>query len=153
MAPVKNISKRKPAAGVSAAKKSKKVKINPLENPPMKITAQDLFGSDSEHEEEGTVSKPGNEPPRQLYSYFTRRVANGYARQLSETKRGSYYVELKIYNTQEVEKIAPVNRWRHSVLTIKTKASDDSECWPHVKEFVAACRRDFKNCPTAFITQ
>lgn len=155
----KKRTKRKTPAKPSS---SKKLKINPIASPPSKATAKDLFGSDSEDGDDGdddnkecpdrrSDSKKGNKTIPPLYSYITRRIANGYARQLSETKEGSHYVELKIYNTVEAEKVSPINRWRHSIITVKMKTNEDTEVWQHIKGVVGAARRSFRNCPTSFI--
>lgn len=136
----------KPSEESSSAKKSKTM-ISPV-TPPARVTATELFGEDSDNEESITPAhrphKTGNIPP--LYSYFTRRMAKGYSRQISETKEGKYYVEVKIYNTEEIKKIMPINRWRSAITTIKTKLDDNKESWVHLKEFVKATQNDFKNC-------
>lgn len=130
----------------SRPKKSKTI-ISPV-TLPARVTAKELFGEDSGNEESVTPTprsyKTGNIPP--LYSYFTRRMAKGYSRQISETKEGKYYVEVKIYNTEEIKKILPINRWRSAITTIKTKLDDSKESWVHLKEFVKSTQNDFKNC-------
>lgn len=135
----------------TSAKKSKQV-VSPV-TPSARVTASELFGEDSDNEESVTPTqrphKTGNIPP--LYSYFTRRMAKGYSRQISETKEGKYYVEVKIYNTEEIKKVMPINRWRSAITTIKTKLDENKESWPHLKEFVKATQNDFKNCPITCI--
>lgn len=134
-----------------SAKKSKPI-ISPV-TLPARVTAGELFGEDSD--DEGSVTrtqssiKTGNIPP--LYSYFTRRMAKGYSRQISETKEGKYYVEMKIYNTDEIKKIMPINRWRSAITTIKTKLDENKESWHHIKEFIKSTQKDFKNCPLTHI--
>lgn len=137
---------------VSTSKKSKTV-INPI-TPPARITSQDLFGQDSDDEPKSEpsqgCSKTGKAIPP-LYSYYTKRESKGYSRQISETKKGKYYVELKIYDAEEIKKIQPMNRWRHSIITIKTQVNDDHNSWRYVKDFVKATHADFKNCPVALL--
>lgn len=123
----------------STSKKSK---------PATKPTASDLFGSDSEDENlEATGKKI-----QPIYSYITRRLANGFSRQIDEKKSGSYYTELKIYKCDDIERVAPVNRWRHSIMTIKNKCDTESESWKHLNEYVKSVRKEFNDCPRTFIS-
>lgn len=130
---------------------SKKLKINPVSNI-SKPTAHDLFGSDSEEEPVPEITKKGKKPAP-VYSYFTRRLANGFSRQSNETKSGSHFVEIKIYKTTEIENVLPVNRWPHSIITIKNQIDEGSETWRVLSELIGVTRKDFKKCPPAFISQ
>lgn len=119
----------------------------------VKATARDLFGSDSDdddHELDRGSTAGKKIPP--IYSYITRRLANGFSRQIDENKIGSYYVELKIYNSDEIERVPPVNRWRHSVITIKNKTNSDTESWKHLNGFIKETRKEFKNRTPTFIS-
>lgn len=98
----------------SASKKSKTA---------AKPTAQDLFGSDSD-DDNGEVTTGKKIQP--IYSYITRKIANGFSRQIDEKKTGNYYIDLKIYRCEDIERVTPVNRWRHSVMTIKNKCETES---------------------------
>lgn len=81
--------------------------------------------------------------PPMIYSYVTRRLANGFSCQIDENKKGAFYIELKVYKCAEIERIQPVNRWRHSVITIKNKTNEDSESWRHLNEFIISTRRKY----------
>lgn len=119
--------------------------------PPPRLTSSDLFGEDSDAEPPKTsnaATKTGIPP---LHSYFTRRQAKGYTRQMSETKEGRFYIELKIYNAEEVQKIMPINRWRYAITTIKIKLDEKNESWCSIKDFVKLTKKDFKNCPISVV--
>ncbi|XP_047026051.1 uncharacterized protein LOC124644833 [Helicoverpa zea] len=131
----------------STSKKGKTV-IRPI--PPItKSTAREVFGSDSDDD---AVDAPAEKKPPMIYSYVTRRLANGFSRQIDENKKGAFYIELKVYKCDEIERIQPVNRWRHSVITIKNKTDEDSESWRHLNEFIISTRREFKRCTPTFIS-
>lgn len=126
--------------------------ISPI--PPLpKTTARDLFGADSEDEDEPAehaASKSGKKI-QPMYSYFTRKIARGYSRQSDENKVGSHYIELKIYKCDEIKNVLPLNRWRHAIVAIKNRTNDNTEAWRRLSEFVAATRKEFRENPPTFI--
>lgn len=130
-----------------APKKKKTPIIKPISSV-MKPSVSDLFGSDSEEEDAPIPLEPKKGTP--IYSYITRRLANGNSRQINESKTGSHYVELKVYSCNEIQNVQPMNRWRHSVVTIKNRTDTDTEAWSRLTDFIAATRREFKNCPPTF---
>lgn len=133
----------------SSGSRPKKVKINPVQKP--HVTAKELFGSDSEDEEDDS-SKSVPASSGKLLSYMSRRLANGVSRQGHPTKTGTHYVELKVYRTDEIQKIAPVNRWRQAIVTIKNQTDDTGEAWQHLANFIIATRKEFKTCPPTFVS-
>lgn len=130
----------------TATKKSKVI-INPI-RPVMKPTMQDLFGSDSE--EDVIVAPEETRKGTPIYSYITRRLANGISRQCNDKKTGSHYVELKVYSCNEIQNVQPINRWRHSVVTIKNRTDTDTEAWARLTDYIIATRKEFKDCPQSF---
>lgn len=138
------------SSGSSQPSTSKKARVNihPIDSS-AKPTAQDLFGSDSEDDQlEQTKGK--NKSP--IYSYITRRLANGFSRQIDESKGGAYYIDLKVYQSDEIERVTPVNRWRYSVLTLKNKTNQNTEAWRHLQAFISASREEFKKCTPTFVS-
>lgn len=113
-----------------------------------RATVRDLFGTDSDDDE---LDHRIGKKIAPIYSYVTRRLANGFSRQINEEKTGSFYIELKIYNSDEIERVPPINRWRHSVLTIKNKTDSDTESWKHLNTFIKETRKEFKKCAPTFI--
>lgn len=147
----KENKKRKPSSTSSSqpstSKKSKPT-IHPI-TPVTKSTARELFGSDSDDDEIDVVVEKKSPP---IYSYITRRLANGFSRQMNEQKRGEFYIELKVYKCDEIERVQPVNRWRHSVITIKNKCDENSESWHRLNAYITSTRKEFKKCVPTFIS-
>lgn len=108
-----------------------------------KSSARDVFGSDSD--DDGTVL-PGNKKNLPICSYFSKRVSGGVSRQTDPNKGGSHYVELKVYNCNEIKHIAPMNRWRHAIISVKNRTDENTQAWAHLSEFIKATRREFKGC-------
>ncbi|KAJ8709638.1 hypothetical protein PYW08_002795 [Mythimna loreyi] len=127
---------------------SKKQKIHPI-TPVTKATARELFGSDSDDD---ALEITAEKKPPAIYSYITKRLANGFSRQMDEKKKGAFYIEVKIYRSDEIERVQPVNRWRHSIITIKNKTDEDSDAWNHMNAFIASTRKEFKNQTPTFIS-
>lgn len=144
----KRSSTTEPVAGPSKIKKPKVRPVPTIAKP----TARDLFGSDSD-DDDAIEPKAKGKKPTPVYSYYTRRLANGYSRQSNEAKAGSHFIEFKLFKTDEIENVQPVNRWRHSIVTIKNKINVDSDTWRVIRELMAVTRKDFKNCPPNFISQ
>lgn len=128
--------------------KVKKPVIKPI--PPKKATVRDIFGTDSEDEDQD--QPVAGKPIQLLQSYMTRRLANGHSRQTCDTKKGSHYIELKVYNCDEIEKVSPMNRWRHAIVCVKNKTDENTEAWQHLTNFIIATRKEFRNCPINFIS-
>ena len=72
--------------------------------------------------------------------------------QTDDKKIGRYYVELKIYDYAEIERIAPMNRWRHSIITLKNQTADGTPAWQHLKEFLNKTCLEFKQSPIEFVS-
>lgn len=132
-------------------KKKKKTIINPI-NSCRRPTSHELFGTDSDEPEEEPAGIASGKKIPPLNSYFTRRIANGISRQSDDRKTGKYYVELKIYNVEEIERVSPINRWRHAILTVKNRTDDRTPAWDRLKEFVGETRKEFKHCPLDFVS-
>lgn len=150
----KSAANKRSRASVGCGSKprgSKKPRINPVPLTDNKLTARDLFGSESEEDDSLKPSTSAGKTSPPIYSYYTKKVEKGYARKISETKQGPYYVEVKVYNCEEIASVPPVNRWRHSIVTIKTKTDTDTEMWRHLKAFTSSVDKDFKNCPVTLI--
>lgn len=118
-----------------------------------RATAQELFGDISDSDEEPQPPpKPKGKTKAPVYNYYTRRLANGHSRQINENKKGSHYIEIKVYKTEEIEHVLPLNRWRHAIVTIKNKINEDSDSWRVLSQLIAATRKDFKDCPPTFVS-
>lgn len=118
----------------------------------MRPTSHDLFGTDSddEQEEEAVASTSGNKIAP-LHSYYTRRVAKGISKQTFENKKGKFFIEVKIYDHDEVERISPINRWRHAIISVKNRTNDDTPAWKYLKDFLKETHKEFKHCPIDYV--
>lgn len=117
-----------------------------------KATSHDLFGTDSDEDELNESSETaGKKSATPLISYFTRRLANGMSRQ-SGPKTGSHFIEVKIYKKSEIENVSPMNRWRHSIITIKNQTNDDTQAWRHLTKFIQCSRKEFGDYPPTFMS-
>lgn len=145
----KRKSKSKPSTSESSRKKTKSSSSSGVSASSSKITAKQLFGSDSEGDDDFVTQEDGKKAP--LLSYINRRVANGYCRQLYPNKSGKQYIELKIYNTSEIEKVSPMNRWRQAIVTIKSQTNTDTEAWRNLSKFIKDTREEYKSYPPTFI--
>lgn len=134
----------------SPTPKKKKPVFKPIA-PVKKPSAHDLFGSDSE-EEEVIVPASSGKKPAPLLSYMTRRLANGYSRQVFDDKPGTHFIDLRIYKCDEIEKVQPMNRWRHSIVCVKNRTDENSDAWQHLANFIIATRKEFRGCPPTFIS-
>lgn len=128
-------------------KKKKAVTINPIT--PVQSTMEDLFGEISEDDQpEPSGSNFPPTPP--LQSVFINRLATGLSKQVLPDKKGTYYVELKVYRSSDIEHMLPINRWRHSVSSLKIQTDSDSTVWQHLANVVTAARKEFRGVPNTF---
>lgn len=104
-----------------------------------------MLGSDSDEPRE---SNYGNE---ELSSYIYRRVANGYTKQYKNNQQGTHYIDLKIYKCNKLENVQPKQRWRKSILTLKTKSDDNARGWHHLVQFLKEIKNEFKDVPINFV--
>lgn len=112
------------------------------------MTATDLLGGESD-EDEDWKKKNGN--GCDLSSYLYRRVTKGYTKQFKNDQEGSQYIDLKVYNCKELDKVKPKQRWRKSILTLKTKSSDNTPAWNCLVQFLKEIKLQFKDVPTTFV--
>ncbi|XP_047994124.1 formin-like protein 3 [Leguminivora glycinivorella] len=139
--------KKKSKPSTSSASSSKRVRIAPVK--PRHGTAAELFGADSD--DEGLeANQPAGEG--KLLSYISRRLANGFARQTNPDKKGTHFVEVKVYKCDDIEKVTPVNRWRHAVVNIKNRTDDNTEAWRHLANFIHATRKEYRTCAPSFVS-
>lgn len=141
-------SKKKDAVSTSHQQRSskKKLAIRPITKP-ARVSAKDLFGEDS-GDEQVPAQKVDTIPP--LQSVFVNKLATGMSKQVHPKKSGAYYFDLKVYKCEEIEKVAPINRWRHSVASIKCKTDTDTELWQHLTNVVTASRKEFRGLPNVY---
>ncbi|XP_028167277.1 uncharacterized protein LOC114357726 [Ostrinia furnacalis] len=139
---MKKMKAEKREKSKSSSKRTSRVAQEPI----VKASAKDVFGSDSDDEQfEQTVRKTGKMPAK-ITSYFTKRIPQGVSRQSDPNKDGSHFIELKVYRCDEIRNVQPMNRWRHAIISIKNQSDSDTEAWTHLTQFIKATRHEFKNC-------
>lgn len=139
---MKKMKTEKKEKSKTASKRTSSV----VQEPIVKASANDVFGSDSDDEQfKQAMRKPGKTLPK-ITSYFTKRIPQGVTRQSDPDKEGSHFVELKVYRCDEIRKVQPMNRWRHAIITIKNQSDVDTEAWTHLTQFIKATRQEFKYC-------
>ncbi|CAG9790233.1 unnamed protein product [Diatraea saccharalis] len=147
----KKVIKRKSSASASTprADSSKKPNFKPIPEKKNTCTARELFGTDSEDDDNTELLSGKNAP---IVSYISRRLANGQSRQAYDRKPGNYFIDLKVYQCEDIERIQPVNRWRQAIITVKNRINDDSEAWCHLSNFLTSTRKEYRQCPPTFIS-
>lgn len=142
-------SKKTKTPSTSHQSKKKQASIKPIP-PPVRLTSQELFGEDSDEEEDKIEpsSIEGKVPP--IQSIFVNKVATGISKQVSPMKTGTHYIELKVYRSSDIENILPINRWRQAIVTLKCKTDADTDLWQHLSNVVLAARKEFRGVPNTF---
>lgn len=79
-----------------------------------------------------------------LKSFLSRRVRSGYTLQSDPTRRGDYYVELRVYNAREVEPLDE-GRWKHALITYRSMVNQNTIVWTHLQNFINAAKDDFQS--------
>ncbi|KAL4702723.1 hypothetical protein ACJJTC_002451 [Scirpophaga incertulas] len=125
--PAPSTSRAKYAAShqTEPVQKKKKTVINPVHM--KKPTAHDLFGSDND-------------------SQMAIRA------KCMRTNKGSHYIDLRVYTCDDIERVQPMNRWRHSIICVKNRTDNNTEAWQHLVNFISATRKEYRNCASTFIS-
>lgn len=77
-----------------------------------------------------------------LKSVLSRRGSSGYTVQTDPTRRGDYYIELRVYNTREVESLP--DKWKHSIVTYKSGINQNTIVWQNLHRLIDSARDEFK---------
>lgn len=78
-----------------------------------------------------------------LRSYLSRRVGSGYTLQSDPTRRGDYYIELRVYNTKEIEALG-TDRWKRALVTLRSSTNGDTRIWKAVTQLVVAAKEEYR---------
>lgn len=95
-----------------------------------------LFDSDSEEESAAR-------PPQQLRSSYTKRVADGVVRR-SAVLEGGLYLDLKLYQVDDIKNIHPLKRHEKAVLALRFQADPDSPELTALQQLLQRCKRRFE---------
>lgn len=78
-----------------------------------------------------------------LRSSLSRRTASGISYQQDLTRSGDYYIELRIYNQREAERLGK-DRWKQTLLSYRGSVYTDSSAWRAVGNLVSAAKAEFR---------
>ncbi|XP_063837195.1 uncharacterized protein LOC135086390 [Ostrinia nubilalis] len=81
--------------------------------------------------------------PGRLQSVLTRRVADGVLRRTASLP-GDLFVELRLYNADEIRAVQPKDRWEKAVLSLKYQSSSNAEHLDLLRQFVTRAREAFE---------
>lgn len=81
-----------------------------------------------------------------LSSFFVNRVANGNEKR-SAPLEGEYVVDLKVYRTNDIQGVDPIDAWRKALIRVKLQTTEDSEQWRALQRFVHKTDEIFKEDP------
>lgn len=80
-----------------------------------------------------------------LRNFLSRRTASGFSQQSDPSRRGEYYVELRVFRTRELEPYAAEStRWKRAFVTYKAAVNDGSPVFQAVSRVVSAAKEEFK---------
>lgn len=78
----------------------------------------------------------------QLTSALTRRVADGVLRRTAQLP-GDLFVELRLYNTNDIRGLDPKVRWEKALVALKYQLSADSQEVVQLHKFLKNCKDKF----------
>lgn len=79
-----------------------------------------------------------------LKSFLSRRTGSGYTYQSKPSKRGEYYIEVRISSFSELEALK-TDKWKHSLISFKTAVSEKSPTWNAVTQLVTLVKDEYSN--------
>lgn len=97
----------------------------------------------------GLTHRVTEDQPKALSSYFVNKVANGNEKRVAQCE-GEYLVELKVYRTNDIAAVDPLEAWRKALLRIKLQTREDSELWSALQRLVQKADRIFTEDPKFF---
>lgn len=94
----------------------------------------------SDSEEEGAIRRAANSTP--LTSVLTRRVPDGVVRRL-QNLRGDHFIELKLYKVEDINKVAPLDRWEKAIVNLKLQIDGNAAEVTLINKFLKLCKERF----------
>lgn len=110
---------------------------------PAKKSKKDIF-SILQSEEQATT----NSTPRPASSFITR-VSSGHVRRATNTT-GDYFVELKVYKTEDINSVPQDERYRKALASLKLECADNSKEWDALQKFISTAYLLFENSEPVF---
>ncbi|XP_026737885.1 uncharacterized protein LOC113501078 [Trichoplusia ni] len=104
----------------------------------------DIFGLRHERNDECD----GSSTPV-LSTFFVTRLANGNERRTANTS-GEYYIDLKVYQTNDARETDSQELWRKALLRLKLQTDGDTIQWRKLQAFVQSADELFMKPPTFY---
>lgn len=101
----------------------------------------DIFGLRHERDDECD----GTSAPV-LSTFFVTRIANGSERRTANTS-GQYYIDLKVYQTNDARETDSQELWKKALLRIKFQTEGDTSQWRKLQAFVQSADELFVKPP------
>lgn len=102
--------------------------------------SKDLFSIISKDEQ----ASSSRETHRELASSFTSRVSSGQCRRVASTS-GKFYIDLKIYNTDDVRTTPAEERYKKALASVKLQCTDHSREWEVLQDFLGRAYTIFED--------
>lgn len=97
-----------------------------------------------------TVQKTSKPSANGLPTYLTTRVPGGSVRRES-MQDGEYFVEVRVYTTEEATKAQPDQRWKLAQVTLKAKLDRGTDQWEALQNFMHKTHELFNESDPVFI--
>lgn len=78
-----------------------------------------------------------------LRSFLTQRGASGFTTQRDPAKTGEYFIELRVYNSREAERLPAEERWKNALTTLKVATDVNTPLWRAVSKLIQVGKEDF----------
>lgn len=101
-----------------------------------------------------TLSTPAPRTSKEvLQTYLTTRVPGGRVRREKHGQKGDYFVEVRVYDTDEAASAVPDQRWKHAQVTLKVKLNRETPQWGKLQEFMRRAHDLFEECEPVFFKE
>lgn len=84
-----------------------------------------------------------------LDSSITHKLPNGTTKR-ARVLKGDFFIELKVYNTEDIRGELPDQRWKKSLLAVKAQIDADSSQWESLEKFVKQVKKLFEDVDVKF---
>ncbi|XP_063822980.1 uncharacterized protein LOC135088509 [Ostrinia nubilalis] len=89
------------------------------------------------------------ETTRSIASSFTSRVSSGQCRRTAVTS-GEFYIDLKVYNTDDVKNVPPEERYKKALAAVKLQCGEQSQEWEALQRFISSAYVIFEECEPTY---
>lgn len=99
------------------------------------------------------MREPATTAKTLLQTYLATRVPGGRVRRETLEQVGEYYVEFRVYNTEEAAACVPDQRWRKAEVTLKAKLDRGTPQWEKLQHFMRLVHELFDECEPVFFNE